>query len=156
MASLKCSNCGNGIHYHDEANGTQYIIFNEKVWERLVNSDLYVSRYLLDGNEKYYLGWKCNQCGAIHIFNNDSAILLSSYKKAESKENNFLIGERYIAFSDIDWDTITETQIYGRDIIEKHPYCTKISIIQNNERFWIYNSNGFKVNSYYESIPIME
>lgn len=30
MASLKCSNCGEGIHYHDEADGTQYIVFPEK------------------------------------------------------------------------------------------------------------------------------
>ena len=59
MASLKCSSCGSAIRYHDEANGTQYILFSRDVWEKLILSVINISRYLLDGTCDYYTIWKC-------------------------------------------------------------------------------------------------
>jgi len=151
MASLKCSNCGNGIHYHDEADGTQYIVFFEMDWKNLVKSDLRVSRYILDGNVEYYIAWKCSKCGTIHIFKYDSTTVISAYKRVELKYNNNITEGNYIAFSDEDWDIITETQILGKDITEMYPDCKRISICYDDGRFVVKHSDG-SIDAYYEAI----
>ena len=119
MASLKCSNCGNGIHYHDEANGTQFIVFGESEWNELIASDLPTSRYLLDGTQKYYYVWKCDKCGSLHVFEAESNSVRHAYRKCETLKISLLQEETYIAYSDVDWDVITEDTIQGSDI-EKH------------------------------------
>lgn len=127
MASLKCSNCGNGIHYHDEANGTQIIFFTEDEWNRLTESEMYVSRYTLDGGD-YYTFWKCPECGALHRFDSESNKVRAVYKKKEeycSLNNNC---ECYVGYVDYDWDQITEGQIVGKEIDAKYPNCKKLCI----------------------------
>jgi len=144
MASLKCSNCGNRINYHDESDGTQYIVFSEHSWLRLIESDIYVSRYLLEDNVDLYFAWVCKECGAIHIFNQNSAIVSSTYRQVKSTEFDNKTSEKFIAISDINWDIITETQIYGKDISKLHPDCKILSIRKSNEHFLIetcYNKN---------------
>ena len=63
MASLECGICGNGIHYHDEADGTQILFIKSIEWERLLKTDMFISRYLLDGTNDYFYAWKCKACG---------------------------------------------------------------------------------------------
>ena len=142
MASLKCSFCGEGIRYHDEADGTQYIVFRDMDWEILKKSELYVSRYMLDGNQEYFLIWKCKKCGTIHVFKDGGNAVTSAYKPIESRKNHITSGENYIAFSDYDWDTMTETRIYGKDIEKVCPNCKYYKITKTGKHLVITDSEA--------------
>ncbi len=54
MASLKCSKCGYGIHYHDEPNGTEWIAFELNTWEKLLSSQKEISSYKSDTALEWY------------------------------------------------------------------------------------------------------
>ena len=54
MASLKCSKCGYGIHYHDEPNGTEWIEFELNTWEKLLSSQKEISSYKSDTALEWY------------------------------------------------------------------------------------------------------
>jgi len=127
MASLKCSNCGCGIHYHDEADGTQLIAFKESVWNKLLNSDIPVSRYMLDGTEDYLEIWKCKNCETLHIFN--GVDVSAAYRKTVNTAVESASGEKYVGYVDTDWGIITEEQILGSDIVKKYPDCKKIRLV---------------------------
>ncbi len=113
MASLKCSKCGRGIHYHDEPNGTEWIVFELKTWEKLLSSQKELSSYKSDTNSGWYSIWKCSECGTLHVFKTNEIHL---YKAFEYTDNIFCEkdkGEKCIAFEDLVWDQITETEETG-------------------------------------------
>lgn len=130
MASLKCSNCGCGIHYHDEADGTQLIVFKESVWNNLLNSDIPVSRYILDGTEDYLEIWRCKNCETLHIF--DGVDVSIAYRKIDNVTKEPVNGENYVGYVDTDWSIITEDRILGREIAKKYPDCKKIRIVKSD------------------------
>lgn len=121
MASIKCSCCENGIHYHDEANGTQFLAFRKETWATLTASDLWISRYILDGTEDYYVIWKCGSCGAIHIFEADSPDLKAAYKKVGVVSDTDDFDVAFVAYSDYEWEKITESRITGTDLSTQFP-----------------------------------
>lgn len=141
MATLKCSNCGFGIHYHDESDGTQYILFEESVWKNLVKSDLYTSRYILDGNEEYTLLWKCKECGSIYLFESDYIHIKEAYKEVHEVISIDSNCKKYIAYSDVDWDKITEDRIYGRDIKKIVPECCELTLFISNQFCYVFKSD---------------
>ena len=151
MASLKCSNCGEGIRYHDEADGTQYIVFPEKIWNNLMESKMFVSRYILDGTNDYHIAWKCKKCGTIHIFKQENTEVLSVYRPIEIDNANMYQNARYVVFSDLDWDTITEDQIYGTDISEKFPDCVPRLFIRSGNYLSECKNDG-TINALYELV----
>ena len=146
MASLKCSKCGYGIHYHDEADGTQMILFKKFVWDELVHSNLSVSRYILDGTEDYYLIWKCKECGSLYFFRGKGTTVWRAYQIADNIESN-QYGESFVGFSDIDWDVITEEKITGKSIIEKFPRCKKLIFKMINDNLYLFDSDKAVVPS---------
>lgn len=133
MASLKCSNCGNGIHYHDEPNGTQYIVFNASVWERIVKSDKSIIRYILDENAEFYLVWLCKKCETLHVFYQDSTKLISAFKPSNAGELDIIRAEKYVAFTDADWELMTEPRTCGKEAEAKGLVHSCISVIQSGD-----------------------
>ena len=96
MASLKCSNCGFGIHYHDEPNGTEYVFIKLTEWERLIETKLNVSRYLLDGTEDYLYAWKCKECGAFMFMDNKIGFVNKVFVPAEECKTEVICNNKYI------------------------------------------------------------
>lgn len=135
MASLKCSNCGCGIHYHDEADGTQLIAFKESTWNDLANSDIPVSRYILDGTDDYIEIWKCKNCKTLHVF--DGVDVSAAYRKIEGITEEPVSGEKYVGYVDTDWSIITEERISGREIVKKYPDCKKIRIVKTEDFLYL-------------------
>jgi len=122
MASLECSNCHYGIHYHDIPDGTESILFSIREWERLVNTDLLTCDYTFDSSTSYIETWKCEKCGAIMLFSNGSQNVISSYKRSDIIiDLSHFDGALFIVFEDIAWDTITEPEITGSKISDVFP-----------------------------------
>lgn len=142
MATLKCSNCGYGIHYHDEPDGTQIIAFPEKVWDNLSESDLFISRYILDGTDDYLTIWKCHQCGSLHLFKTDETAVFKSFRN----EENFIRkdGEKYYSFSDYDWEKITEDRIKWADYIKIRNHINPQCLIISPNHITFYSDNDLE------------
>lgn len=137
MASIKCSCCGNAIHYHDEPDGTQFIAFSKNTWDKLTASDLWISRYVLDTAEKYFIVWKCKECGALHVFDADSPQLNSVYTKSDAPGVLPLQTDEYIAFSDYEWEKITEERIRGCNLHSLHPSLKMIRSFSDGDALYV-------------------
>ena len=155
MASLKCSKCGYGIHYHGEADGTQTILFREEVWNNLTYSDMIVSRYTLDGTNDYLTIWKCKECESIYLFQGMTTKVFRAYQLIHK---NVILDdsvEKYIGFIDIDWDIITEESIRGEEIFDKFPECKPLKVDISEQYLIMYNSDEpSKPHKVYERIEI--
>ena len=117
MASLKCSKCGYGIHYHDEPNGVEWVAFELGTWNNLCASSKSISSYEIDTKSGWYTVWKCEECGTLHVFkamdiNMDRSYELQDNAATKAQEENVI---ECIAFEDIIWDEITETESNGND-----------------------------------------
>ncbi|GEM_PF-4414843 len=107
MASLKCSQCGFGIHYHDEPNGIQYIAISQELWNSFSGTDKPIVRYVLDGNDDFLCIWKCPECGCIHTFKAYRAI----FKQAYIPCDDVVIpttARKYLIFIDFLFEDISE------------------------------------------------
>lgn len=126
MASLKCSKCGYGIHYHDEPNGIEWVAFEIDTWNELCVSTKLISSYEMDRKSGWYTIWKCEECGTLHIFKAMNIHLDKVYELqniAEFKAPKESIID-CIAFEDITWDQITESEKTGNDFdlrFKKYP-----------------------------------
>ena len=114
MASLKCSKCGYGIHYHDEPNGTQLVIFEKKEWNRLIKSNILLVLYNNDdGTEDNYIIWKCFKCGTLHLYERNSVVRIHEiYEPLSNIPNNIEISNAIegVLFDDITWEYIIEME----------------------------------------------
>lgn len=115
MASLKCSKCGYGIHYHEEPNGVEWIAFELDTWNELCASTKLISSYETDTKNGWYTIWKCEKCGTLHIFKAmdiqlDRVLELQDIAEFQAQEEKLV---DCIAFEDIAWDQITETEENG-------------------------------------------
>ena len=115
MASLKCSKCGHGIHYHDEPDGTEWIAFEKNVWNELCCSSKEFSSFTSETENGWYSVWKCSECGSIHVFKTNSIYLMKAFEPSKSVEKNCTKGLELVAFEDTTWDQITETDEIGKD-----------------------------------------
>ena len=121
MASLKCSKCGYGIHYHDEPNGVEWIAFEMETWNRLCSSRMPISSYELDTKSGWYTVWKCEKCGTLHVFK-----AMDIYIDMIFESQDAVIGQTFegnviecVAFEDVVWDQITETEEEGNAFDDK-------------------------------------
>ncbi|MBO7392921.1 MAG: hypothetical protein J6U98_01815 [Abditibacteriota bacterium] len=122
MASLKCSNCGYGIHYHDLPDGTEHYAFRLDEWNRLINTDLSTSKYLCDGTREFLTVWKCRECGTLHTFSAFTPHFLGAYKPYVGEDIPLdKTGEKYIIVDDITWEDITEQSLTGPECLAKYP-----------------------------------
>ncbi|SEQ21927.1 hypothetical protein SAMN02910289_01535 [Lachnospiraceae bacterium RM5] len=126
MASLKCSKCGEGIHYHSLPQNIEYIYFSKMAWKKVCNTRFDKNNKDMDESGKYpklyrsstiendYSGeflkiWKCPVCGTLHFFDNKINV-----KKVFVKNDNVdIVGytEIGVMFADYLWDDITEQDI---------------------------------------------
>ena len=138
MASLKCSNCGYGIHYHGISNGTEYILFDLNFWNWIITQKFDKNKKTYDKSgypflyrsdsiqtefvDKVYHFWKCKKCGTLAFFKPECNMVDSVYTPDESYKPNYnskKIG-RFICFDDHLWDEITEKALPVNEIMVKY------------------------------------
>ena len=69
MASLKCSFCGYGIHYHGEPpDDTEYIFCTPDTWAKIEKENLTSSRLEGEYYELFVYAWKCAECWTFAFF----------------------------------------------------------------------------------------
>lgn len=151
MASIKCAVCGCGIHYHDEPNMTEYILFPTKFWKNLRNYysnaepvlyKLKADALELEHQDVYYKLWLCPKCKTAIVFEKHSPNvdkILVEMKDSDSLETGSI---EYIAFSDCTWDAITEGNTNIDELPSKFPGEYYISSF--NGRYYIYSDEMCK------------
>ena len=123
MASVLCSNCNIGIHYHSEPGDVQYIYINSSDWLKICNSAFDQNSKIIDdhGYPKLFRTdtieedfgslitkvWKCPNCGSIMAFDDEGRVC-RTYCKTNEPLDRKLISEG-MAFDDYLWAHITET-----------------------------------------------
>lgn len=142
MASLECGICGNGIHYHDEADGTQILFIKSSEWERLLKTDMFISRYLLDGTNDYFYAWKCKACGSLMTLDPSTWQVINNYSLSEDTMDEKTDLDQYVVFDDITWDKITEERIQGKDLIIKFPELLVTRAKVNKNRIVLYSNDA--------------
>ena len=144
MASLKCSKCGNGIHYHDEPNGTEWIAFETDTWNYLCSSSISISAYETTAKSGWYTIWKCKDCGTLHIFNGLDVNLDKVYELQDFEDLNVSDnGIKCIAFDDIAWDEITETEKNGNDFDNSFKGIERKYIRISRDKIQVYRDENF-------------
>ncbi len=151
MASLKCSKCGYGIHYHDEPNGTELHLFEKNEWLRLIKDTLPLSLYRLEGTKEHYYIWKCFECGSLHLFVKNSGVqIYGVYETVNDMPNTVEISRltNGILFDDVTWDYITEFDMDWEDTkrkCEEINYKIKCKYVRfNDEYILVYSDEDFK------------
>ncbi|MGN0537042.1 MAG: hypothetical protein ACI4M3_03575 [Acutalibacteraceae bacterium] len=152
MASLKCSKCGFGIHYHDEPNGVELTAIPLSTWDLFSFTNKPIVRYNLDGPQDYLIIWKCPNCGCLHKFMASSTRLERAYELC-SEETFDTCGTKYILFDDYDFDDISEKGLTASEYEKlRDSYKAKL-IIVNDDYILIYNDIKYNnVEEVYKSI----
>ena len=166
MASLKCSKCGFGIHYHGEPDNTEYIMIKETDWFNITKNifdpknkimkDGYPMLFRSDTIEDEFSDcfikfWICKRCGTLAIF--DGIYVDSVYAPTEDKVPVDKHSKMYIVFSDYLWDEITEHSIPVSEIPSK--FAPSYVAIRNSEYIWLLNSGSDReCIKIYHRIPV--
>ena len=98
MASLKCNRCGFGIHYHDVANGVEYVPYSQDMWDGLSETDAPIVSYT-DENKDFLFVWQCAKCGCIHAMNGSTWRVTRAYVPTND-EIVLESARKYIVFVD--------------------------------------------------------
>lgn len=137
MASLKCSFCGNGIHYHGIPDGTKYIFCTLENWQEIEKQNLRSDEIELENYEKFTEAWKCPKCGTFAFFN--SRVHVSEvYTPANKIPTDKVLDKSTfgVFFNDLLWDEITEDNISAKDILRVYPKHCWIVKNQNEMRIF--------------------
>ena len=158
MAGLKCSYCGGSIRYHDMPNGIEHTVFSMKNWEKLVSTvyDANNERmheewnvpgpYLYradtiweDFEDDYFEVWICPHCGTVAVFDNSGIHVRAVYTPIKDVVEINRYAEKYVVFSDYEWEKIADSSIPVSEI----PTKFKISyhIIANDDYIWLLSSD---------------
>ena len=123
MASLKCNNCGFGIHYHDEPDGTEHFAIPPETWEWYRSSEKSVIRAFLDGPQNYLTIWRCRKCGCLHTFDAHSVHVKQAYALCQSISTDEMTnGKEFRVFDARLFDAIWEDNITANEYDASHPY----------------------------------
>ena len=145
MASIKCSFCNMGIHYHNEPNGTEFIMFPSNFWyslEHLTSNVNESYRYLksdaieLEFPNSYYKFWMCPNCKSIILFEKNTPYVAGIYTVNHKHEKSNSSNIDYIVFSDKTWDFITERKIKLTYLPKKFP--GEYFIVKSKDFFYVY------------------
>ena len=150
MASLECSNCKDGIYYHDFPDGTEYVVFREESWKEIIESDMDTSLYICDVKEQDYTLWRCKKCGTFHAFEGLDIYVKAVYKPIRKKHIGNLVGEKYIVLSDLEWDPIVESGVPGKDIEKEFPDRKCLEILVTGKYAVITNKPYKGLKTWYE------
>ncbi len=123
MASLKCSNCGYGIHYHGMPEGIEYIFFTLKDWIDLSSQGQQAVSVQIDNDGQYLMAWKCPECGTYAFFDNKTHTRVTNVYVPNDDVDFVFDGkssEYGLFFDDFLWYEITETYILIKDIMKEY------------------------------------
>lgn len=128
MASILCSKCSQGIHYHGEPNGIQYAMITKADWDKIKSSKFDPSHKIIDPMNRYpklfrtdtieddfpetvKKFWKCPFCGTLHFFDSEGLVLSAYEPGAFENENGDFNNIEGWYFDDYKWDKLTEEAI---------------------------------------------
>lgn len=126
MASIKCRQCGFGIHYNSVPNGIEYIFIKKDKWECIFHSKFRTDICEMDETGQYpklfrsdtiesdfpdaiEKVWVCPKCKCIHRFDL-KGVVTETYKIRKMEMKSDVVCEG-IVFDDYRWETITESMI---------------------------------------------
>ena len=124
MASLECSNCRYGIHYHGLPEGIEYIFFKWDDWKKIELKKLKSYEIETENLSGYLYAWKCPSCGTFEFFDEKIHVRVTHVYKPETSEPPELDPEREmefgVFFDDYLWDEITEARVPMEEILDKY------------------------------------
>ena len=123
MASLKCSFCGHGIHYHGEPpDGTEYIFCKMTDWQEIEKNNQPSDDLESENNGLLKYAWKCSECGTFAFFDERGQVTkIYAPKKINSADKLQEPTEFGVFFDDYLWYDITEDEISAAEILKKYP-----------------------------------
>ncbi len=149
MASVKCSKCGYGIHYHGEPNGIEYIFILNADWKAITSSCLTPKNKGLDTNKEYpklfqsdtieedfpgavHKYWKCPKCGSLFFFD-DEGNVTKMFAPTEQDNSGPMSDdfETGVIYDDYSWDALTEASVKDNAIPEKYPPSASMQLSDN-------------------------
>ena len=162
MASILCSSCKCGIHYHGIPNGTEYIWIRDEDWKRITSAvfdptnKVYADDgwqpelYRTDTIEEDFPNaikrfWKCPECGTLLFFGNKGK-MLAAYKPVITDENQEKCSVSGVCFSDHHWDDITEAGIPDNRIPDNVHEVNRIEV--SDDTVLIRNVDGSEIRMY--------
>lgn len=144
MASLKCNNCGYGIHYNDEPDGTEYTAISFRTWSNFSSTDKPICRYILDGIQDYIIIWKCRECGCLHTFITGKYELSNAYIPCEKKNvTGIPNGKKYHVFEDYVYETIAESGISAEEYENSDEYPSHYYAIVDGDYIYLSDNKDF-------------
>ena len=120
MASLKCSHCGFGIHYHDEPNGIEYEAYSQEMWENFSICDKPIISFT-DDSKDFLILWRCPECGCIHAFNAYGTRLRQAYIPADD-EIVLESARKYLVFVDYLRDKVYDEKWTAAQFMQSGKY----------------------------------
>lgn len=143
MATLKCSYCGFGIHYHDEPDGTQYFLYSLEAWEDIRKNNIPIVCYDSADSGRMRYVWKCCKCGTLALFGNDDISVEKIFvPDTNIKDINKTNAEYYIVFDDVNMEKIYDSNVKVSNLFTIFPRdCCKYCVITNKELFVFDNPN---------------
>ena len=140
MASLKCSHCGFGIHYHDEPNGVEYTALSQELWNSFSETDKPIVRYVLDGNDDFLCIWRCPECGCIHTFEAYRPIFKQAYIPCDDVAI-YTESKKYLVFIDFLFEDISERGLSAKEFANGGKYSSDsfFYAMINNECVIVYS-----------------
>ena len=140
MASLKCSHCGFGIHYHDEPNGVEYTALSQDLWNSFSKTDKPIVRYVLDGNDDFLCIWRCPECGCIHTFEAYRPIFKQAYIPCDDVAI-YTESKKYLVFIDFLFEDISERGLSAKEFANGGKYSSDsfFYAMINNECVIVYS-----------------
>lgn len=138
MASLKCSFCGHGIHYHGEPpDGTEYIFCKLADWQKLEKKNLPSDDLESEDNGLLKYAWKCSECGTFAFFDERGQVTaVYTPRKNFSPVSMQEPTEFGLFFDDYLWYDITEDEISAAEILKKYPQ--NLWLLKNDEEMRIF------------------
>ena len=120
MASLKCSHCGFGIHYHSEPNGIEYYAYSRDLWNANANTDKSIVSFTED-SEDFLIVWRCPECGCIHVFGGYSFRLKRAYSPCDN-EIALKSARKYLVFVDYLRDKVFDEEWTAAQFMQSGKY----------------------------------
>ena len=154
MASLKCSLCGNGIHYHDLPDGTEHFWFPLSSWDEFSLTDRPAVLYKTQNFGAFYTAWKCGKCGCVHLFERYEAKVTRAYAPSAS-EPSAVPGAKpnYILFDDVNFDALSEEEMTPKEIATSQ-YHWEYAVITRDRIDVFADREGETPLRSYRAIPI--
>lgn len=136
MASLQCSKCGEGIHYHSLPQDIEYIYFSKMVWESICSTRFDKNNKVMDESgvypklyrsstiendypEQFVKIWKCPTCGTLHVFSAEGSVKNVFIK--DNSTNTYDYIEEGVMFGDYLWSDITDQDISNDRLLSIKP-----------------------------------